>query len=140
MTHILFLHGCDDRFASSAAWLATERKGRRVMVYAPDPAVAERIDRLLWTVPALGFQPHCNADSTLAAETPILIGNSPDMVSTDQLLVNLSHEVPPGFARFETLVEFIGTSESEKVPGRERFRFYRERGYALDSRNMADSA
>lgn len=108
------------------------------MVYAPDLSVAERIDRLLWSIPALGFQPHCKANSVLADETPILIGSSPDAAPSDQLLINLSDEVPPGFARYETLVEFIGTGEAEKTPGRERFRFYRDRGYSLTSHHMAE--
>jgi DNA polymerase-3 subunit chi len=30
-------------------------QGKQVMIYAPDAAVADAIDRLLWTTPALGF-------------------------------------------------------------------------------------
>ncbi len=49
-------------------------QGRQVMIYAPDAATADAIDRLLWTTPALGFVPHCRDSDALAGETPVLIG------------------------------------------------------------------
>lgn len=108
------------------------------MVYLPDAAAAERLDRLLWTTPATGFVPHCMANNALAADTPVVIGDSPDSSPTDEVLVNLTDTVPPGFARFHELVEIVGTGDSETIPGRERYRYYRDRGYALDNRNLAE--
>lgn len=138
MTKVLFLHGCRDRLVAAATWLITSRNQRSVMVYLPDTEAAERLDRLLWTTPATGFIPHCQAASPLAGETPILIGESPDSATTDDVLVNLSDDIPPGFARFHELVEFIGTRDTEKIPGRERYRYYRDRGYALENCSVED--
>jgi len=53
-------------------------QGRQVMIYAPDAATADAIDRLLWTTPALGFVPHCRDSDTQADETPVLIGANPE--------------------------------------------------------------
>jgi DNA polymerase-3 subunit chi len=47
--------------------------------------------------------------------------------------VNLSNEIPPGFSRFQQLIEIISIDDEDRLPGRERFRFYRERGYPLEN-------
>jgi len=136
MTRVLFLHGASDRLAAAARWLA-EAAGakRKVVVFAPDD-LAERLDRLLWTHSATGFVAHCRTDSPLATESPIVIGGQIDALPHDQALLNLGDEVPPGFSRFEELVEIVSTAESDRLPARERFRFYRERGYAPESRDL----
>jgi DNA polymerase-3 subunit chi len=69
------------------------------------PTTADAIDRLLWTTPALGFVPHCRDSDALAGETPVLIGANPDALRSADVMINLHHEQPPAFARFERLVE-----------------------------------
>jgi DNA polymerase-3 subunit chi len=56
------------------------------------------------------------------------------------LLVNLAAAPPAFFARFERLAEIIGTSEADLDAARERYRFYRERGYVLRNHRMDKSA
>jgi hypothetical protein len=46
------------------------------------------------------------------------------------VLVNLGGDLPPGFSRFDRLIEIVGTDETDRIPARERFKFYRDRGYA----------
>jgi DNA polymerase-3 subunit chi len=138
VTRISFFHGASDRLQAAADWLARGREPRqRVVVYIPATDDMERMDRLLWTASPTGFTPHCRSDSPLAAETPIVLAAAIDATQHDECLVNLSHEIPPGFARFEHLVEVVSTADSDRIPGRERFRFYRERGYALEARDLA---
>ena len=138
MTNIRFYSNAEDRVQAAAAWVAASWRTQPILIFAPDNDVAERLDRVLWTQPALGFLPHCRADSPLAAETPVLITNSLDALPNDRCLLNLSNEIPPGYARFEQLVEIVSTADDDRLPARERFRFYRERGYALENRNVAD--
>lgn len=138
MTRILFFHGAADRVQFAAAWLEKLcLSGQQATVFAPRPEIAERLDRLLWQQPATGFLPHCRADSPLAEETPILIAERLESLSRHQRLLNLGDEVPAEFARFEELVEIVSTDESDKGPARERYRFYRERGYALDNQDVS---
>jgi hypothetical protein len=50
----------------------------------------------------------------------------------DERLFNLSNdEVPPGFSRFASLIEIVGQGEEERADGRQRARFYKDRGYAV---------
>lgn len=115
-------------------------QGRQVMIYAPDAAVADAIDRLLWTTPALGFVPHCRDSDALANETPILIGADADALRQADVMINLHHEQPPAFARFERLIEIVGQDESGREQGRARYRFYQTRGYALKTHDLRQSA
>lgn len=137
MTRVTFLHGTRDRLQAAAAWLA--RAGNAsVVVYAPQPEQCTQLDRLLWTQAATGFIPHCRSNDALAAETPILLATSLDGINQDRCLLNLSDEVPQGFSRFEELVEIVSTDETVRSAGRERFRFYRERGYPLENRDISN--
>jgi DNA polymerase-3 subunit chi len=138
MTQITFLHGAHDRLQAIAAWLAQiNGEAGPVLVYVPDGERSERLDRLLWTHPSTGFTPHCRADDKLAAETPIVLAPGLDHPPHDGCLLNLSDEIPPSFSRFQHLVEIISVEDGDRLPGRERFRFYRERGYPLDARDIS---
>jgi DNA polymerase-3 subunit chi len=144
MTRIHFYHGARDRVHAAASWLrqAYEQK-QRVLVYVPEADMASRLDRELWMQPATGFLPHCDAESALAAETPLLIARRLDAVGElahDQHLLNLADEVPPGFARFEQLVEMVSAEDAVRLPARERYKFYRDRGYEIQNTDLAKTA
>ena len=111
-------------------------QGKQVMIYAPDAAVADTIDRLLWTTPALAFVPHCRDSDALAGETPVLIGTDANAVREADVMINLHTEPPPAFARFERLVEIVGQDEDGIDQGRARYRFYKARGYALQTHDL----
>jgi DNA polymerase-3 subunit chi len=115
-------------------------QGRQVMIYAPDATTADAIDRLLWTTPALGFVPHCRDTDALADATPVLIGANVDALRSADVMINLHHEQPPAFARFERLVEIVSPDADGREQGRERYRFYQARGYALKTHDLRDHA
>ncbi len=137
MTEILFYTFADDPL-DIARRVATKAygQGKQVMIYAPDAPMADAIDRVLWTTPALGFIPHCRDTDALAGETPVLIGARPDALASADVMINLHHEQPPAFARFERLVEIVDPSDKGREQGRERYRFYQSRGYALKTHDM----
>lgn len=106
-------------------------RGLQVMIYAPDAAIAEAIDVLLWATPAQSFLPHCRDTHNLAADTPVLIGENSDALSRADVMINLHCDRPPAFSRFQRLLEIVSTDAEDIEHGRQRYRFYRERGYAL---------
>ncbi|TRZ90579.1 MAG: DNA polymerase III subunit chi [Rhodocyclaceae bacterium] len=140
MTQITFLHGARDRLHAIAAWLANSSiEARPVLVYVPMEERSEQLGRLLWTHPATSFTPHCRADDKLAGESPIILASELDRSPHDGCLLNLSDEVPPGFSRFRQLIEIISVEDGDRSLGRERFRFYRERGYPLAVSDISGS-
>ena len=139
MTRVFFYHGASDRMAAACALIGgAHAKGKPVLVYAPDESVAQEIDRALWTRSALSFVPHCRAGSPLAPETSILITASLDSLPQDERLLNLGREVPPGFSRFESLIEVVGRAEDERLAARERVKHYRDRGYEVSFTDLSD--
>jgi DNA polymerase-3 subunit chi len=114
-------------------------QGSRLLIYAPEPETASRLDKLLWTWPATGFVPHCAPHDALAGETPVLIAGDADTPAGFGVLLNLSPQCPPHFERFERLCELVGGGEDEVKAGRERYRFYRDRGYKIVNHDLAAS-
>jgi DNA polymerase-3 subunit chi len=112
------------------------RRGQRVYVYAQSHDQARALDKLLWTFQAGSFVPHELHPSESAAVTPILIGHDGVPDSGHEILINLAVSVPNFFSRFERVAEVVNQDTSVKQAGRERFRFYRERGYALETHTM----
>ncbi|WP_233862562.1 DNA polymerase III subunit chi [Paraburkholderia adhaesiva] len=106
--------------------------GEQVVVLA-EPARLRAFDEMLWTFSPLDFVPHCMADSALANETPIVLAADLERAPHHRVLLNLGATVPPQFARFERLLEVIGDTPDELAAGRDRYRFYRDRGYALNN-------
>ena len=140
MTSIDFYFNAEDRL-QVACRLAGKalKQNQRLLIYAPDAETASRIDKMLWTTPAIGFVPHCAAHGPLAAETPVLIASGEETPAGCAVLLNLGSDCPPHFERFTRLLEVVSADEAEKDKGRGRFRFYRERGYKITSHDLASA-
>lgn len=139
MTRIDFYHYADDklRYACRLAAKAFDRSNK-VVVYAPDPRTYSEFDRTLWTFQSTRFVPHCDAESPLAAETPVILARSGEKLPHHDVLLNLADEWPPFFASFERLLEVVGVDEDDKVRARSRFAFYKKRGYDIRT-NVIDA-
>ncbi|HSN20906.1 MAG TPA: DNA polymerase III subunit chi [Usitatibacter sp.] len=132
MTRIDFYHYADDklRFACRLAAKAYEQSSR-VVVYTPDAELLARFDRDLWTFQSTRFVPHCHAGTGLAPETPVILATSGEHLPHNDVLLNLADEWPPFFASFERLLEIVATDEEDKARARNRYAFYRKRGYDI---------
>lgn len=137
MTEVSFYTFAEDPL-DIARRIATKAfaRGQQVMLYAPDADVAATLDRLLWTTPAHRFVPHCRDSDALAGETPVLIGTNPDALGRADILINLGPTQPPGYARYERLIEIVGQDDDARQRGRKRYRFYQARGYALHTHDL----
>lgn len=141
MTEVSFYTFAENRLAVARQLTAKAvSRGLQVMIYAPDTAVAEAMDVLLWTTPAQSFLPHCRDTHPLAPDTPVLIGEQADALSRADVMINLHHERPPAFSRFQRLLEIVSTHAEDIEQGRLRYRFYRERGYALTTADLRGAA
>ncbi len=143
MTSIDFYFNAGDRLAVACrlAGKALQQK-KRVLIYAPQPDIARKVDRMLWTAQAVSFIPHCLAQDPLAADTPVLIATGDEAPTPSpswacEVLVNLSSDHPPFFERHERLLEIVSQDGEQVLAGRARFKYYRERGYAMRSHDLA---
>lgn len=141
MTRIDFYTKVADRLqtACTLCGKAVARK-MRVLVLTPDAASTERMDRLLWTHPPVGFLPHVRAGHRLAAVTPIIVDHDPGTLERDDLLLNLRPDTPDLFSRFQRVIEIVGLDEDDTRAGRVRYRFYRDRGYDITLHDLGQTA
>ena len=138
VTTIDFYTHCSDRLDVTSKLVAKAwTQHGSVRVLTPDEATTARLDALLWTSPAVGFLPHCRLSSASVAETPIVVDHALVHQGPAAVLINLHAAPPPFFSRFERLVEIVGAGDDDVATGRERWRFYTQRGYTLRSHNLA---
>lgn len=108
--------------------------GHRVHVHAADAAQARALDELLWTFRDGAFVPHALAADD--PDAPVVIGAGEEPAAPAYLLINLTDSVPAFFSRFERVAEVVDDDPAVRDAGRERFRFYRDRGYALRTHKL----
>ena len=132
MTRIDFHSNVGDSLSYACRLARKAYLAGQALVVLAEPGRLRAFDEMLWTFSPLEFVPHCMAGTPVAAETPIVLTTNLDDVPHHQVLLNLGATVPAQFARFERLLEVVGNAHEELVAGRERYRFYLDRGYALN--------
>lgn len=133
MTKIDFYTGSTDRLRT-ACQLSHKamQNGVRVALSAPDAATADALDKLLWQFPATAFIPHCRSDAEEAEQCPVVLNSGNDRFPHYDLLISLHDECVSFFSRFERVIEIVtGDAENSRL-GRERYKFYKDRGYELN--------
>ena len=110
--------------------------GHRIYVHTGSDEQARRMDEMLWTYRGGSFIPHQQYQPGQEVHSPVQVGahDSPEIDS--DVLINLAPEVPLFFSRFQRVAELIGIDEETKNQGRERYRFYKDRGYPLDTHHL----
>lgn len=111
-------------------------QGLRVLILTPDERSAVKLDQLLWSISATGFLPHCRARSPLVEVTPVIVDHDPGELVHDEILLNMGDMRPAFFSRFQRLIEIVTMDDADRQAARERFRFYRDRGYEIRSHDM----
>ena len=139
MTRIDFYTEAPDK-AEIACRLAAKAMQQqcRVLIFSPEDEMLGRVDRLLWALPPTSFVPHCRARAPIAPETPILLTERAEDPPHDDVLINLAPHWPSSFARFRRVIEIVATGDDDKQLARERFRFYRDRGYDIRTHRLGE--
>ena len=130
MTSIDFYFNVSDKPAllSRLVHGAIERR-QQVVIATSHEQAARDVSKSLWQHIQTSFLPHALVGQSRQAPVVIHWGNA-DM-QYDDMLINLAQEQPDGFSRFKQLVELVGQDEQEKTLARQRYKFYRDRGYSI---------
>jgi len=110
--------------------------GQRVHIHTPDAEVTQELDRLLWTFEDSAFLPH--GTEVDDPDSPITLHDAASPADRCDVLINLAPEIPEYFGRFERVADVVGGDEASKALGRERYRFFKERGYPLEHHVISD--
>lgn len=132
MTKVDFYTGVTDKL-HTACLLSHKamQNGMRVLLHTPDAATADALNEMLWQQPVAAFIPHCLCGDEAAAEMPVIIGHQREPFPHSELLISLHSVSLPFFSRFERVIEIVSQEAEDAKAGRERYGFYRERGYEM---------
>lgn len=121
--------------------LAAKALDRRqpLFIHADSAPLLAELDDALWQQAPTSFLAHRlldpNDESDALDADPIQLSLGAP-ASDCKVLINLAASVPPFFSRFERTLEVVNQDATVRDAGRERFRFYRERGYPLQHHNQ----
>ena len=145
MTEVSFHFNVPDKLAYACRLLRKAVNGGARVVVAGDHQTLTQLDSALWTFSPLDFVPHCFVDGPgmLVDNSPVLLGHrgQPDAAMVTglptQVLLNLGHDTPEGFERFERLIELVGLGDDDRQSARVRWKHYAGRGYAITRHDLA---
>jgi len=110
--------------------------GNRIHIHTDSNEQTQLMDDLLWTFRDGSFVPHQKQAQNPDKNTPITIGNNKDLNNEADVLINLAQDIPSFFSQFERVAELVNEDPQYKVQARERYKFYRDRGYELNTHNL----
>lgn len=116
----------------------TVSKGRKVTIFTPDEAVNKTLQSLLWQHSATSFLTNAQPNDCSSTYSAILLDSSGEKLLQDDVLINLQAQHPPFFSRFRHLVELVSVDDADKKAARVRYKFYKDRGYEINTRDMAE--
>ena len=140
MTRVEFYFNVTDKLAKATE--LCERavaKGRQLTLFTQDEAMSQSLQQILWQHTPTSFLPSAYPQDDASAYAPIILDTNGSHLIQDDILINLKTEHPPFFSRFRYLVELVGNDEDDKVAARQRYKFYRDRGYQVKSTDAATS-
>jgi DNA polymerase-3 subunit chi len=108
-----------------------------VHIHTANRQQAEVLDHLLWTFRDGSFVPHeLLGVPGRHTEAPVTIGCEESDLGGQDLLINLTDEIPPNAASFPRVAELVTSDEESRQKSRERFVLYRDLGVELETHNI----
>jgi len=108
----------------------------KAYIHTDSEEQANYLDDLLWSYRPESFLPHCVIDTELDEDVSIVLGYAEKYQQGFDVLINLSQGIPTFHAEFSRIVEIIPDSEDDKAKGRERWKYYKEAAYDLDTHDV----
>jgi DNA polymerase III subunit chi len=109
-------------------------------VYCSNEDRLGAFDRLLWEFSGTDFIAHARAEDPIAAQSPVILMANEASLHSHHLLLNLDDTPPAFFSRFIRLLEVVSNDPEDKQKARDRFMFYRDRGYALNKYDLSKTS
>jgi DNA polymerase-3 subunit chi len=115
------------------AWKA----GSTVLIQHGDPSELGRLDSLLWTANEHSFIPHEIATAApRLSGTPVVLNTGTGPTAAVDVLINLRPTLPERPELATRIIEIIDADPARRAAGRERFKAYRDRGFALEKHDL----
>jgi DNA polymerase-3 subunit chi len=140
MTDINFYAGKSDTLDGRlllACRLVEKARQRELQIHIHTDGyyTTRRMDEMLWTWHETSFIPHISDisdDFDTEVQEPVTIGSHIQPKNKADYLINLSNQRPEFFSHYLKMAEIIDQSEAILTAGRERYSFYKHKGYTLN--------
>lgn len=106
-------------------------RGHRIFVLCKNQQEAEAIDELLWTFKDDSFIPHNLQGEGPEPPPPVQIGFNQEPRGFNDILINLTDDIPSFHMRFKRVLELVSADENAKTISRNHYREYRSKGCQL---------
>ena len=129
MTHIEFIFNVADK--TKLAIDLTEqliRRNRSALIYLEDQKAIDQFSLAL--LEKEFFMPHMIEENAFLNKLS-LTQSRIDLM--DDTLINFASKEIKGFSRYLKMYELVGHDDEDKNSARERYRFYKDCGYQVDS-------
>ena len=131
MTRIDFYQTSGDGHAFACRLIdLVYRKGHRIYVHTATEEQAKILNEQLWTFKEDSYVPHSLHSE--AIDVPIKIGFDHEPEEHQDVLINLSGQIPHFFSRFDRVAEVVPVDQNSRKSARENYAYYKERGYVLN--------
>ena len=113
------------------------RLNHTVHIHTANRQQAERLNELLWTFRDGSFVPHQLLDLTYRhTNAPVTIGFEEKAIGTQDLLINLTEEIPKMASSFPRIAELVTSDKQSLKQSRKRFLHYKKLGAKLETHNI----
>jgi DNA polymerase-3 subunit chi len=118
------------------------QKQQTLYIHTQDQAMTEQLDQMLWEFRPESFVAHSIAtNNTMSNDLePILLSHDIEPDAKRDVFINLSDDEPVFFSRFPRALEIVDEAPETKKHGRQRWSFYKVRGYPMKHHHVPVSA
>ena len=109
------------------------RRGHQIYIHTLDESQTKQLSEELWQRPE-SFLAH--GEGTSSQHQPIQISHLGEPGQHGDVMVNLAGTIPTFFSRFQRVAEIVPGKPESRSQSRDNFRYYKERGYALNTHNI----
>ena len=109
------------------------RRGHQIYVHTANQEQTEQASAAIWQQPDSFLAHECGSSE---AHCPIQVSHEGQPGQHGDVMVNLAGEIPSFFSRFQRVAEIVPGNPESRSQCRNNFRYYRERGYALNTHNI----
>ena len=109
--------------------------GQRTFMWTNSKEDAMQLNQSLWTFRDISFVPHALFEHEMPELPPVLIGFE-NVVSSGDILINLTPNIPDFFKKFNRVIELVPDETQAVSNSRKNYRIYRENQCELFSHNL----
>lgn len=114
-----------------------QQQGNRVLIQTDNENKAKELDQLIWAYNPNSFLPHVLLNNSGELHrSPIAIGWQQDPAHHDDIIINLSSEMPSFYSRFKRYIGIVVQEDQVLAQTRRHFKFLKDRGYQINTHDL----